>query len=95
MAIRCVIQRPCSCYSTSSSFDGYRQVIALLISGQPSLTFQISRNAFPDRSHESVELSGRHCIDSMKSQLPINRGQAFFIKQHARAAFIIMPPTLI
>ena len=50
-------------------------MIALLISGQPTLTLQIPGNAFTDRGYQRVELFARGGVDPMKSQLTIALGR--------------------
>ena len=60
-------------------------MIALLISGQPTLAFQIPGNAFTDRGYQRVELFARGSIDPVKSQSCVALGRKDAInKQHMK-----------
>ena len=55
-------------------------MIALLISGQPTLALQIPGNAFTDRGYQRVELFARGSIDPMKSQISVALGRKELIR---------------
>ena len=61
------------------------QMIALLVSGQPTLALEIPGNTFTDRGYQRVELFARGGVDPMKSQLTITPGRKDTInKQHMK-----------
>jgi hypothetical protein len=65
------------------------QMIALFVSGQPTLALEIPGNAFTDRGYQCVELFARGGVDPMKSQLTIALGRKDTINKQQQVIYVV------